>query len=458
MSARVLVVDDDTDLCAELARALTKRSHVVVTAADAEDAFRRVLEEDFDCVVTDINMRGSNGIELCERIVQHRRDLPVIVITGFGSLDLAIATIRAGAFDFLTKPFGVDELSLALERALRHRALLAEVKRLQREVEKTRPLPEFVGDSTVMRAVYDVIHRVADTEASVLVTGESGSGKEVVARAIHAQSSRAKGPLVTVNCAAIPEGLLESELFGHTKGAFTDAKVAKRGLFLEASGGTLFLDELGELPLPMQAKLLRAIETRSVRPVGGHEELSFDARLIAATNRDLESWVQEGRFREDLFYRVNVVHIELPPLRSRGHDILHLAQTFIERMATKHKKSVRGMSVGAAEKLLAYGWPGNVRELQNCIERAVTLGRYEELAVEDLPPRVRDHKPSVLSFSTDDPEELVTLEELEKRYIERVMHAVAGSKTEATRVLGVDRSTLYRKLERYKIRTPESAK
>lgn len=264
--------------------------------------------------------------------------------------------------------------------------------------------------------------------------------------------------MTAINCAALPETLLESELFGHAKGAFTDAKTSRKGLFVEASGGTLFLDELGEMPLGVQAKLLRALEDKKVRPLGGGAEVAFDARIVCATSKDLESEVLEKRFREDLFYRINVVHVELPPLRSRGNDILTLAQLFTERFAKRHEKNVTGFSPTAAEKLLSYAWPGNVRELQNSVERAVALTQFGEITVDDLPPKIRDYKSSHVLLAGSDPAELVTLEEVERRYIQRVMEAVSWSKSEATRVLGIDRSTLYRKLDRYGIVAPGGTK
>jgi two-component system, NtrC family, response regulator AtoC len=387
-------------------------------------------------------------------LVENYPELPVIVVTAFGSLERAIATLRAGAFDFLTKPFVPEQLLLSVTRAAQHRALRGEVRRLKSQIDVQRNDVDFLGESPAIERIFETIARVGPTDASVLVTGESGTGKELVAKALHGRSHRAKAPLVAINCSAIPEALLESELFGHTRGAFTDAKMAKRGLFLEASGGTLFLDEVGEMPASMQVKLLRALETRMVRPVGGSSELAFDVRLIVATHRDLESQVERGLFREDLFYRINVVSLELPPLRARGHDILVLAQAFLERMRQKHKKDVSGMSTAFAERLLTYGWPGNVRELLNVIERAVVLTQYEELKVSDLPAKISDYQSRLLVFDADHVDELVTLEELEKRYILRVMEALAWSKSEATRVLGIDRSTLYRKLERYGITAP----
>jgi two-component system response regulator HydG len=283
----------------------------------------------------------------------------------------------------------------------------------------------------------------------VLVTGETGTGKELVARALHDRGPRRNGPFVGINCSAVPETLLEAELFGHVRGAFTDASRARPGLFARANGGTLFLDEIGELPLALQPKLLRALQERKVRPVGSDDEVSFDARVVTATNRDLESAVEENRFREDLFFRINVIHVALPPLRARGGDVLVLAQHFVDRYAGQAGKAVSGISAAAAERLMAYAWPGNVRELENCIERAIALTEYEKIAVDDLPEKIRSYRRSHVLVASDDPAELVPLEEVERRYILRVMEAVGGNKTEAAQVLGVGRRTLYRKLEQY---------
>ncbi|HEU0032607.1 MAG TPA: sigma 54-interacting transcriptional regulator [Kofleriaceae bacterium] len=301
-----------------------------------------------------------------------------------------------------------------------------------------------------MREVEQLIERVAASDATVLVTGESGTGKELVARAIHARSPRRDGPLVTVNCAALPEALLESELFGHVKGAFTDARTARPGLFAQAAGGSLFLDEIGELPLALQPKLLRALQDRVVRPVGGDREVEVDVRIIAATNRELATLVAERAFREDLYYRLDVIRVELPPLRARDNDVLLLAQHFLVRSARRAHKAIDGFSPAAARQLLAYSWPGNVRELQNCIERAVALARYATISVEDLPDRVRAPATRPDPVASDDLADLPTMEEVERRYIARVMAAVGGNKASAARILGYDRTTLYRKLDRYR--------
>jgi two-component system response regulator AtoC len=451
MSGRVLLIDDEIGVCETLRAALSKKGFEVAFRTTAQEGFDLLSSEDFDVVVTDIHMRGTSGLDLCERIAQNRPDLPVVVITAFGSLDTAVASIRAGAYDFITKPFEVEALRLTLERAALHRKLREEVKRLQRAVAERQSFDDIVGASSAMKAVFDMIDRVAGSSASILVTGESGTGKELVARALHRRSPRRGGPFVAINCAALPEALLESELFGHAKGAFTDARTSRPGLLTRASGGTLLLDEIGEMPLGLQPKLLRALQEKTVRPVGSDEEVPFDARIVASTNRDLETAVEERAFREDLYYRINVVHIELPPLRSRGADVLLLAQKLTEHFAAAAGRGVRGISAAAAEKMLSYAWPGNVRELSNCIERAVALARYDEIAVEDLPDKIRSYRRSHVVVAADDPSELVSMEEVERRYIVRVLEAVGGNKTLAARVLGFDRATLYRKLARYGI-------
>jgi two-component system response regulator HydG len=449
MSRRVLVVDDDPAMCAMVRAHLVKRRYDVATREVAAEAFDTLRSTDFDVVVTDLQMRGMNGLELCERIAADRPDIPVIVITAFGSLELAIAAIRVGAYDFVPKPFDIEQLCIALDRAIQHRTLREEVKRLREEAGRPRRGDAILGESSAMRGVLELVERVADSDASVFITGESGTGKELVARALHGRSQRSEGPFVAINCAAVPETLLESELFGHARGAFTDAKTARAGLFAQARGGTLFLDEIGDLPLGLQPKLLRALQERRVRPLGGDGEIAVDVRIIAATNRDLETAVAERAFREDLYYRINVIHVELPPLRARGNDALLLAQHFLERCAAAAGKRIAGISPSAADRLVSYSWPGNVRELQNCIERAVALAQYDTIVVEDLPEKIRSYHHSHVVVAGQDPSELVSMEELERRYIHRVLEVAGGNKTLAARILGFDRTTLYRKLERY---------
>jgi two-component system response regulator HydG len=456
MTTRVLLVDDDASLCETLAIGLRKRGSDVAWRTSPDDALELLQNDDFDTVITDLHMRGVNGLELCERITTNRPDLPVIVLTAFGSLDSAIAAIRAGAYDFINKPVEMDVLGIAVDRAANHKRLREEVKRLRIEAGRLPRFDELVGQSPAMRPVYDLIERVAASDATVLISGDSGTGKELVARAIHSRSRRKSGPFVAINCAAMPESLLESELFGHAKGAFTDAKTAEPGLFSRANRGTIFLDEIGDMPLGLQPKLLRVLQERAVRPVGGRDEIAIDVRVLAATNRDLESAIEEGRFREDLYYRVNVVHVPLPPLRARVGDILPLAQHFLSHFAARADKKVTGISPPAAEKLIEYAWPGNVRELQNCMDRAVALTRFEYIVVDDLPDKVRLYRRSHVLVASDDPSELGSLEEVERRYIARVMEAVSGNKTAASRILRIDRKRLYRMLDRLAVETPKT--
>src|SRR5213594_3999550 len=436
---RVLVVDDDVDVCALLEVRLAGRGFEVARTTSAVAALDSLATADVDAVLTDIKMARMSGLELCERIVASRPDLPVVVMTAFGTLEAAIAAIRAGAYDFVTKPVEIDALVVALERAVQHRALRSEVERLRRVVDDAEGFGELLGGSAPMKRVYDLLERVVSSDATVLVTGESGTGKELVARALHRRGRRSAGPFVALNCAALPEGLLESELFGH----------ARAGLFQQAHGGTLFLDEIADLPPSLQPRLLRAIQERSVRPLGADHEVPVDVRIVAATNRDLEAAVEEGRLREDLYFRLNVIRVELPPLRVRGRDILLLAQRFVGQYAREMTKPVCGLSPAVAERLLAYAWPGNVRELQNCMERAVALAAGERVGVHDLPEGIRDYRRTHVLVAGADPEELVTLEEVERRYILRVIEAVGGHRTRAAQVLGLDRKTLYRKLDRY---------
>ena len=449
MKGNLLIVDDDQDMCETVAAAMSRRDFVVTWRTSALEALSLLDEQDFDVVVTDLHMEGLDGLAFCERVVARRPDIPVVVLTAFGNLESAIAAMRVGAYDFMTKPFDLEMLRLTLARAAQHHQLRDEVKRLRQAVGASAGTGELIGASPAIKRVIELIARVSDTDATVLITGETGTGKELVAEAVHKTSRRAAGPFVAINCAAMPEALLESELFGYAKGAFTDAKSARRGLFLKAQGGTLFLDEIGEMPIGMQPKLLRALQQKTVRPVGSDHEEPYDARIITASNRDLETEVEERRFREDLFYRINVVRIPVPPLRARGNDVLLLAQHFLSKFSAQSGKAMAGLSPPVAEKLLACAWPGNVRELSNCIERAVAFARYHELVVDDLPEKIRDYRSGNLSVPGVEPLELVTMEEVERRYILRVLKQLGDNKTAAAEVLGLDRRTLHRKLERY---------
>jgi DNA-binding NtrC family response regulator len=449
-----LVVDDDDAMREVLAEGLRAEGLGVVGSDSAEAALARLDEAEVDVVVTDVSMTGMTGLALCERVTANRPDVPVIVLTAFGSMQTAVDALRAGAYDFVNKPVELDELAQIVDRAVRHRAATRYVRRVA-AADQSLAGPAsggLIGSSQAVVELQDLIGRVAASDASVLITGESGTGKELVARALHQQSRRRDGPFVAVNCSAIAETLLESQLFGHKRGAFTDARRDQPGLFVQAHGGTLLLDEITEMPRSLQPKLLRALQERSVRPLGGDREIPFDVRILAATNRDVAEAVSTGRLREDLYFRLNVVEIETPTLRARGEDVLLLAKTFAERFAHAAGKVVTGVSAVAAERLLAYDWPGNVRELQNCIEGAIALTRFDQIGVDDLPARVRQYRcstapPASPSAPADD--EILPMDEVERRHIMRALEATKGSRTVAARLLGLDRKTLYRKLLRY---------
>jgi two-component system response regulator HydG len=444
---RILIVDDEKAMCELIDTALRMRGYESQWCQSAEAAMTRLKETEFDVVLTDVKMPGTSGLQLCQQINQLRPDIPVVVMTAFGTLETAVAAIRSGAYDFITKPVELEMLALTIARAVERRRLTRQIHLLEEQAKLDSGVDELLGESPPMRKLYEQLRRVAPTDASILISGESGTGKELVARSIHRLSPRADKPFVAINCAALSETLLESELFGHVRGAFTDARSSRRGLFLEAEGGTLLLDEMGDMPLSMQVKLLRALEENRLRPVGSDEEIEFDVRVLAATHRDLETDVEEGRFRQDLFYRINVIQLHLPPLRARGSDILRLAKHFIEQFAERSKKQVSGIAEPAAERLLAYAWPGNVRELRNVMERAVALTRYDMITLDDLPDKIRDYRADTVFIGGQDPTELVPLEEVELRYIEHVLKAVDQNRTQAAKILGLDRKTLYRKLK-----------
>jgi two-component system response regulator HydG len=450
MKDRILVVDDDQDQCDLLAAVLERLDYEVVTTTSPLEALEHVGRTTFATVLTDIGMADMSGIELCTRIVGTRQDVPVVVVTGHGHLETAISAMRAGAYDFLTKPVDAKFLALSVARSTQHHRLQDEVKQLRENASLPRGASALVGHSPAMNRVQDLIARIGNSDVSVLIEGETGTGKELVARALHAASSRHAGPFVAINCAAVPVNLLESELFGHARGAFTDAKAQREGLFVQASGGTLFLDEIGEMPLEMQTKLLRALQERSVRPVGANAEVSFDARVVAATHRDLESDVEAKRFREDLFYRINVVKIVVPPLRERSVDIVMLANHFLDKCCARSGKAKMTIPPHVAAMLLAYPWPGNVRELENCMERALALARLDNVSAEDLPDKIRGYQADRFVVTADDPEEIMTLEELDSRYIVRAVKLLNGNKSRAAQLLGLDRRTLYRRLEKQK--------
>jgi two-component system response regulator HydG len=449
MAAQIIVIDDEQEECQLLAMTLERQGMSVVACTSAQVALERIAHEEFDAVLTDLAMSDIGGIEVCERVAGSQPGLPVVVVTGQGSMSAAIAAMRAGAYDFVTKPVDPNLIALTVGRAVQHRKLHAELKRLRGVVDGAGSPTDIVGSSGSMRRVHETIARVAGGDASVLLHGETGTGKELIAKRIHVISPRSNGPFVALNCAAVPPSLLESELFGHARGAFTDARTERVGLFVQADRGTLFLDEIGEMPLEMQPKLLRALQERKVRPVGANSEVPFDARIVAATNRDLEEEVRQRRFREDLYYRVNVVRIDVPSLRERSSDVLELAQYFLKRHDARAGSAVHNLSTEAARKLLAYQWPGNVRELENCIERAIAFARYDQITVDDLPDKIAAYAPEHFAVTANDADEVVTLAEVERRYVNRVLSLLGGNKSRAAEVLGIDRRTLHRKMHRW---------
>ncbi|CAN5911884.1 sigma-54 dependent transcriptional regulator [soil metagenome] len=447
MNGKILLVDDDEDTRMLLCESLQRRGYTCETVASAAACLERVRSTAIDVVVTDIQMPGMSGISLCGELHERHPDVLSIVLTGVGDLEMAIGAIRAGAHDFLTKPVKVDALEIALRRAFEHLQIKREVRRLRAASDQDSPIAGITGNSAALRETTQMVRRVADSDATVLITGESGTGKELVARALHDLSPRRTEPFVAINCGAMPAPLLESELFGHVRGAFTDAKTSRAGLFLQAGAGTIFLDEVGEMPLEMQVKLLRVLQERTVRPVGGDEEVPFAARVVTATNRDLAAEVEEHRFREDLFYRINVVAIPVPPLRDRSGDVPLLAQHMIQRIARRTSRSPVELGPEASRKLVEYSWPGNVRELENCIERAVAICGPGPIVPEHLPSKIQQYQSARIEIDVQNTTDLITLDEMERRYVRQVLDSVRGNKTHAARVLGIDRRSLYRRLE-----------
>ncbi len=440
--ARILVVDDDQSSRDLLARILTSAGHRVTALSDGREAVAALdAGEHPDLVVSDIRMAEMDGLQVIDAFRERAPDTPVILVTAFGNIDGAVEAIRRGAADYLSKPYDVDAIQIVVARALQHRELAMENRALRRGLRDRYRLDNVVGRSEAMLQVYKTAARVASTDATVLIQGESGTGKELVARAIHTASPRASGPFVAVDCGAIAEGVLESELFGHARGAFTGAQVARRGLFEEAHHGTLFLDEIGDIGPNLQARLLRALQEGTIRRVGTNEPIAVDVRIVAATNRDMEAAVKQGSFRADLYYRLHVVSIRIPPLRERREDIPLLAEHF----AQKHGRAEgSAISPEAREILVAHDWPGNVRELENVIARALALNPSGVVVPEDLPEAIRAAIPSPEKAPLPDVSDRPSLAELERRYATQVLQETNGNKTRAAEILGIDRKTLYR--------------
>lgn len=455
---RILVVDDDASLRRIVEYNLAEEGYAVATAGSGEEALAALEKAPFDLVVTDIKMPGLDGMDLLRRVKASAPETQVIVVTAFGTIEMAVEAMKAGAFEYVTKPFNRDELKLTVRKALRFQTLESENVRLKREVTRKFGFENIVGDSPPMQAVFRLVEKVADSDASVLLTGESGTGKELVAKAIHYRSRRAERPLLALNCAAIPRELLESELFGHKRGAFTGAVRDRSGRFEEARGGTLFLDEIGELPIDLQAKLLRALQEREVTPVGGNEVVKVDARILAATNRDLEEAVGEGRFREDLYYRLAVVPIHLPSLRERPDDIPLLVAHFLRALSGGKPVTVARDALAA---LTRHPWKGNVRELENTIERLLVLRESDTIRLEDLPEKIRSPaRPAGASgsgFSFTFPPEGVALEDAERALILEALRRADWNQSRAAQLLRVPRHVLLYRMEKFSIprRPPE---
>jgi DNA-binding NtrC family response regulator len=440
-SAHLLVVDDDPVTVNLLNEVLSKEGYDVTTALSGEEAIARGMDSVFDIVITDVRMGDKDGMEVLRSFKKIAPETTVVMITAFGSIETAIEAIRQGAFDYVSKPFKLDEIKFTIRRALQQRRLFQENRYYRQELLDKYQFKNVIGRTPQMFEVYKTIAKVADTKSTVLLYGERGTGKELVARSIHYNSNRNERPFIPVDCASLSETLIESELFGHMRGAFTGALATKRGLFEEAEGGTVFLDEIGNLSLSMQAKLLRFLQEHEIKRVGGTDSIKVDVRVIAATNQPLEPLVRNGKFREDLFDRLNVVSIVLPPLRERKEDIPLLATHFLQKFVEENHKNISHISPEALEILTHYSWPGNVRELEHAIERAVILSVHPIILPEDLPGKIFAVARETAFLL---PGKSLSLKEVEKQYVLKVLEEVKGNKKKASEILGIDRTTLYR--------------
>jgi DNA-binding NtrC family response regulator len=436
---RILFVDDDPEMRSVVQEYFDQEGYLLSVADDGKAGLAMLSELQFDAIVTDLRMKEMDGLSFLKEIRQQDALTPVVLITAFGTIEAAVEAIKEGATNFIPKPFKMVALKTILDKAIEHKSILEENKLLKAELTERYSFHNLLGKSKEMQKVYQLIRQVAGSHSNVLIQGESGTGKELVAKAIHHNSARSQSPFVAINCSAVPETLLESELFGYVKGAFTDAKSTKQGLFETASGGTLFLDEISSMPVSLQAKLLRVLQDSEIRPLGSTVSRKVDVRIICATNQDLEELIEQGTFREDLFYRLNVITIPLPALRDRREDIPILAQHFLKQYADQNKKAIKGFDQAGMSYLMNAAWKGNVRELENAIERAVVLSNSNMITSPELLPVSK--KTRKFEFG----ENLVTLQEIEDRYIEKVLNAVEGNVEKAARILGVSARTLYRR-------------
>ncbi|MGE0679995.1 MAG: sigma-54-dependent transcriptional regulator [Candidatus Binatia bacterium] len=447
MTAHILLVEDETNMAKMQAKILQRKGYDVATAGNGREALLKLDRANFDIVITDLKMPVMDGMQLLREMNIKERGCAVIVLTGHGTIESAVEAMQSGAADYLTKPCNPDELLLKVDKLIETKKLREEVVRLRQEVRAYKKFGELIGQSQAMRQIYTVIGAVSTNKSTVLITGESGTGKELVARTIHQKGPWGDRPFVAINCGAMSETLLDSQLFGHRRGAFTGAIADHNGVFQAADGGTLFLDEISEIPLALQVKFLRAIQEKEVTPLGSNRPVKMDVRIIAASNRNLEEEVRKGAFRDDLYYRLNVVPIHLPPLRERRDDIVLLIEHFISVFSKEYNVEPKRLAPDAMEKLLAYPWPGNIRELQNVIERVFALSQSTEITRADLPISVVGFEEHPVNFN--ELSELPTLEDMEKSLIAAALHKSRGNKNEAARILAIDRQRLYRKMEKY---------
>lgn len=445
----IFVVDDDESQRTMLRAVLQAEGYIVEEAASGETAFQAIAERGYDLILLDLRLAEENGLEVLRTIKNQYPRLPILLITAYASIKTAVEAMKEGAYDYLTKPLDIEELLLTIDKALEHYTLQMENVQLRSQIDTQKLFPNLIATSTVMQPVLESVALVAPTEATVLISGESGTGKDMIARAIHQQSTRSTGPYIPVNCAALPESLLESDLFGHERGAFTGAVERHQGRFERADKGTLFLDEVTQLTPAMQAKLLRVLQDQTFERVGGTKPLRVDVRVIAATNADLPALIQQGEFREDLYFRLNVFPLHLPPLRERKEDIPLLAEHFLRQFQTKHQRSVKGLSPKALDCLIRYAWPGNVRELKNTIERALILARGEYITPSELPPPLQLVTEEPLASSALRPG--MSIREVERELICKTLQETGGNRTLAAELLGITRATLYNKLKEYRL-------
>ena len=448
MKAKILVIDDEPNMVALFKRFLGRAGYSVVGAGSVAEGNTALSGEVFDLVISDLALPDGTGIDLLKVAVKSQPQAPFILITAYGSIESAVEAMKIGAFDYITKPFQNEAMLLLVEKALHHSDLHRQIRQLKKEVDKQYGYSNIIGKSKKMQALFELVERIAGTNSTVLISGESGTGKELFAKAIHYNSGRRERPFVAVDCGVIPENLIESELFGHTKGAFTGADSAKRGLFLEANTGSLFLDEIGNLPLPLQAKLLRALQEREIKPVGSTETIKVDVRVITASKEDLRRAVDEGVFRNDLYYRISVLPLNLPPLRERREDIPLLVEHFLDKICSRNKIERKELDPAVLNKLMEYGWPGNVRELENVIERMILISTEKNIGPELVPPEIIDEAAmeSRLKGSLT-----LSVAGAEKETIIQALQRTGGNRTRAAKLLGISRASLYNKLKQYKI-------